>query len=64
MQMTKCKSRDDPRYQAISGVLKQFARKGLLKKEMILADPVEHTCTQFENTTDVMINAYSSPLSA
>lgn len=45
MQMTKCRSRDDARYRAILGVLKQFARKEVLKKEMVMADPVGQSCT-------------------
>lgn len=30
MQMVRCSDRMDPRYRAISGVLKQFLRSGLL----------------------------------
>ena len=33
MQMARCSDRLDPRYRAISGVLKQFMRSGILDRE-------------------------------
>jgi hypothetical protein len=48
MQMARCSSKDDPRYRAIVGVLRQFVRKGLLKKQTTLVDAAEHSCTLFK----------------
>jgi hypothetical protein len=33
MQMARCSDRMDPRYRAISGVLKQFLRNGVRERE-------------------------------
>ena len=33
MEMARCRSKDDPRYQAIAGVLRQFLRKQHLRKK-------------------------------
>ena len=45
MEMARCSSRDDAQYRQICGVLKQFLRKGLSRKEVKLIDGVEPACT-------------------
>lgn len=54
MQMARCRSKDDPRYRAISGVLKQFLRKEILAKPTALADPVESSCISKANEQQLL----------
>lgn len=40
MEMARCRSRDDARYRAIAGVLRQFVRKEHLKTKLAAKEPV------------------------
>jgi hypothetical protein len=42
-QMVRCHSKNDPRYQAISGVLKQFLQEKAPKKEITLPMRLKHS---------------------
>jgi hypothetical protein len=44
MEMARCSSRDDARYRQISGVLNQFIRKDLSKKETPSVVTMDNSC--------------------
>jgi hypothetical protein len=57
--VARCSSKDDPRYRAIPGVLRQFIRRNYLRKRLWRRILVHSP----HNTARVM-NAHSNPISA